>query len=82
MIQVNDEHRLGVPENISIVGVDDIEVSAFHNLPLTTIRQSFADFGIKAVSILLELINGRQESQRQVYIEPKLIARQSTTSLN
>ena len=71
-----------VPEDISVIGVDDIEVSAYQNPPLTTIRQSFADLGLKAVSILFEIISGAKDKDRQVMIVPKLVVRESTRKLD
>jgi DNA-binding LacI/PurR family transcriptional regulator len=71
-----------VPEDISVIGVDDIEVSAYQNPPLTTIRQSFEDLGLKAVSILFEIINGAMDKDQRVMIEPELVVRESTRKLN
>jgi LacI family transcriptional regulator len=76
-----NENGMRVPGDISIVGIDDIEVSAFQNPPLTTVRQSFVDLGMKAVTILLEMIQGNQVEQRQDKIEPGLIVRQSTAAI-
>ncbi|RPJ38329.1 MAG: hypothetical protein EHM21_17020, partial [Chloroflexi bacterium] len=72
---------LSVPGSVSVVGVDDIEVSAYQNPPLTTIRQSFSDLGVKAVSILFEIINGARDLNQQVKIDPVLVVRASTRRL-
>jgi LacI family transcriptional regulator len=72
------EAGLNVPADISIVGLDDIEVAAFQNPPLTTIRQSFARLGTLAVEILLATLEGRPLEQKQIMLEPTLVARAST----
>lgn len=67
-----------VPENISIIGLDDIEVTAFQMLPLTTIRQSFQQIGKCGIQLLMELIAHGTVDQAQFFITPELIIRQST----
>jgi LacI family transcriptional regulator len=75
------EAGLCVPDDISIVGLDDIEVAAFQTPPLTTIRQPFVEFGTLAVRLLLEVIEMSQPSQPRIVIEPVLIERRSTAAL-
>ena len=77
-----DEAGLRVPHDISIVGVDDIEVAAFQTPPLTTIRQSFTQLATFGVQLLLEILAGKELTQSQIVIEPTLIVRQSTTRLD
>jgi LacI family purine nucleotide synthesis repressor len=52
-------HRLGyrVPEDISVVGFDDIEVARYFTPSLTTVRNPIARQGIKAVEIIMDMIN-------------------------
>ena len=73
---------LRVPQDLSIVGLDDIEVAAFQIPPLTTVRQSFAELATRGVQLLLDLLAGKEvsDSEKHVVIEPTLIERQSTTS--
>ncbi|MCC7450663.1 MAG: LacI family DNA-binding transcriptional regulator [Anaerolineae bacterium] len=77
-IQACYETGVCVPRDMSVVGVDDIEVAAFQTPPLTTIRQPFVEFGTLAVRLLLEVIETGRPSQPQIVIEPLLIERQST----
>jgi DNA-binding LacI/PurR family transcriptional regulator len=79
-IHAISEAGLSVPEDISIVGLDDIEVAAYQIPPLTTIRQPFSELGTRAVRLLLEIIESGQASQRQIVIDPLLVARQSTAA--
>ena len=78
------EHGLRVPEDISIVGFDDIPEAAFYEPPLTTIQQDFSALGRQSVEYLVELIDQRDSPnpapnlvhQRVLY--PRFIERQST----
>lgn len=77
-IRALKERGLSVPGDVSVVGLDDIEIAAFQNPPLTTIRQSFADMAVMAVQILLDILEGKGSQQRKIVIEPALIIRGST----
>jgi LacI family transcriptional regulator len=67
-----------VPEDVSVVGFDDIYGSASTSPPLTTIRQNAVMLACAATEILLEQIcSGRIESRREIY-PPELIVRQSS----
>jgi LacI family transcriptional regulator len=69
-----------VPEDVSVIGFDDIDAAAFHNPALTTVRQPLKEMGHRAADILLQKIaraNG-QEFPAFVNVEPDLIIRQST----
>lgn len=74
------EAGLRVPHDISIVGVDDIEVAAFQTPPLTTICQPFTQLATLGVQLLLDILVGKELTTPQVVIEPSLIIRQSTTT--
>jgi LacI family transcriptional regulator len=71
-------HGLRVPEDISVVGFDDIQSAAFHNPSLTTIRQPLRQMGIVAARILLQRIRGQATFPDIVPIHPELIIREST----
>lgn len=75
-----DEAGLRVPHDISVVGLDDIEVAAFQTPPLTTVRQSFTKMATLGVQLLLELLAGREPEQPHVVLEPELIVRHSTAA--
>lgn len=72
------EAGLRVPEDISFVGLDDIEISAFQNPPLTTIDQSFHELATLSVQLLLDLVAGDTPEHTRIVVEPQLIVRQST----
>jgi LacI family transcriptional regulator len=72
------ERGMRVPKDISIVGVDNIELAPYQTPPLTTVRQSLTDVATLATRMLLDLIAGRGPNETQVMFEPELMVRQST----
>jgi LacI family transcriptional regulator len=72
------EHGLSVPDDISVVGFDDIQNSAYNNPSLTTIRQPMHQMGAIAARTLLQRIRGKEESLQTLTVLPELIIREST----
>jgi DNA-binding LacI/PurR family transcriptional regulator len=70
--------NLLVPDDVSVVGFDDIAAAAYHNPSLTTIRQPLRDMGQMAARILLQRIQGLKDYPKQCAIPPELIIREST----
>ncbi len=66
-----------VPEDVSLVGFDDIELAPFMNPPLTTLRQKSYDIGEQAVALLFERIGSKTEGRtaKKILIRPELIIR-------
>jgi LacI family transcriptional regulator len=72
------ESGLRVPDDISFVGVDNIELAPFQTPPLTTVRQRLTDVATLATKILIDLLAGEDPGETQVVFEPELIVRHST----
>jgi LacI family transcriptional regulator len=72
------EAGLRVPEDISIVGFDDIPGAAYANPGLTTVRQPLQKMGRIAAQTVVELIEGRGKYVPEIAIEPEFVIRQST----
>jgi LacI family transcriptional regulator len=72
------EAGLRVPEDISIVGFDDIPGAAFANPGLTTVRQPLVRMGQIAAQTVVDLIEGRGEYVPEIAIEPEFVVREST----
>jgi len=72
------EAGLRVPEDISIVGFDDIPGAAYANPGLTTVRQPLIKMGQIAAQTVVDLIEGRGEYVPEIAIEPEFVIRQST----
>jgi LacI family transcriptional regulator len=68
---------LRVPEQLAIVGYDDIDFAAAAAVPITSIRQPRDRMGAEAVELLLAEIEG-VEPRRQIVFEPELVEREST----
>src|SRR5580692_10043651 len=77
-IRALKDRGLRVPEDVSVVGFDDIQGAAFHNPSLTTIRQPLALMGVAAARILLQRIRGQATFPEVVPIHPELVIREST----
>ena len=75
-------HELGrrVPDDVSVVGFDDIPEAAFFTPPLTTVRQRFDEVGRRAVIALLEQIDGAARTGARTTIAPELVVRASTAA--
>lgn len=73
------EAGLRVPQDVSVVGFDDVQSAAFQNPALTTVRQPLHTMGVLAGETVLQRIN--QKSQpviRQRMVDPELVVREST----
>jgi LacI family transcriptional regulator len=68
---------LRVPEDIALVGYDDIDFAAAAAVPITSIRQPRDRMGVEAIELLLEEIAGSEE-HRQIVFQPELVVREST----
>jgi DNA-binding LacI/PurR family transcriptional regulator len=81
VIRALAEHGRSVPDDVSVVGVDDIPLAAFCNPPLTTIAQPFAEVGRLAVMNLLSRLSDMSNAEAgpiAVAVSPELIVRRST----
>jgi LacI family transcriptional regulator, galactose operon repressor len=77
-IRAIQEQGLRVPQDISVMGFDDIPGAAFHTPSLTTVQQPLNRMGEVAAQVLLERIEGQKEYPSEIAIEPELVVREST----
>ena len=68
-----------VPDDVSVVGFDDMEEAAHFWPPLTTVRQSFAEVGRRSVEALLTVIQSGAHEHREVLVPTELVVRSSTS---
>ncbi|MFP4978633.1 LacI family DNA-binding transcriptional regulator [Paenibacillus sp. CN-4] len=73
------EHGIAVPEQMSIVGFDDIEMAAYVQPPLTTVRAYPEQMGKAAVQLLAERFEGREAPSHSI-IGTQLVVRNSTAA--
>ena len=89
LVAANDQMALGamralrergieVPDDVSVVGFDDLPESAFFEPPLTTVHQDFVSLGRAAAACLVEMIAGVRSPAEQRVLEPDLRVRAST----
>jgi len=76
-IRAAREKGLNVPEDISIIGFDDLPISNPVNLPLTTVRQPIYEFGIQAVDLLNDLITNGATPARRIIMGTEIVSRSS-----
>jgi DNA-binding LacI/PurR family transcriptional regulator len=77
-IRALQEKGLRIPQDVSVMGFDDIPGAAFHTPSLTTVRQPLKRMGEVAAQSLLERIEGKKEYPAEIAIEPELVTREST----
>ncbi len=82
------ESGLQVPQDVSVVGFDDVQSAAFQNPALTTVRQPLYDMGMLAAEVIIGEIaqNGRGpgeagRDQHKLVLEPTLVVRESTCKI-
>ncbi|KRV47831.1 LacI family transcriptional regulator [Wenjunlia vitaminophila] len=71
---------LEVPDDISVVGYDDLGVVTLTNPPLTTVRQPIEAMGKAVVTLLGNRVNGLTDSEQEFLFEPELVVRGSTAA--
>ena len=77
-ISVFRKSSLSVPDDISVVGFDDVSWASLANPPLTTVRQPLFEMGTAAAQTVLDRIEGRSSFIPEIALTPELIIRQSS----
>jgi DNA-binding LacI/PurR family transcriptional regulator len=79
-IRAMQEEGLRVPQDISVMGFDDIQWAAFNTPSLTTVRQPLGKMGEIAAETVISMIEQSGEHPGEIAIEPTLVVRESTGS--
>ncbi len=69
-----------VPDELSVVGYDDIAYAKLASPSLTTVRQPAYDMGAAAARLLLERLRDERRNARRLVVRPQLVVRRSTAS--
>ncbi len=77
VLQALRERGLRVPQDVAVVGFDDIPSAPYFSPPLTTVHHPFYDVGRRGVQMLIELINGQSAPPGPVRLKTRLVIRQS-----
>jgi LacI family transcriptional regulator len=72
-------HSIRIPEDVALIGYDDIDFAASAVVPLSSIRQPTEALGRTAVELLTEEIESGESKHRSVVFTPELVIRQSST---
>ncbi len=72
------EARLHIPEDLSVVGFDDLPVAKWVGPPLTTIRQPLVEMAVAATELVIALANGEQPTRTRLELATELVVREST----
>jgi LacI family transcriptional regulator len=76
--QAAREARLHIPEDLSVVGFDDLPVAQWVGPPLTTVRQPLVDMATAAAEMVLAMAGGEEPAQTRVELATELVVREST----
>lgn len=80
LLRAAREHGLHLPDDLSVIGVDDIPLVSYFDPPLTTIRQDFEQIGRKATRLLLRAIHDPDAPAQHRQLPAQLVKRRSTAS--
>lgn len=75
------EAGLGIPEDVSIVGFDDLPLSRYTDPPLTTLRLPAEALAVAATEMLLDLMRGGKPETRNLVLDTELVIRKSSRAL-
>jgi len=69
---------INVPQDISVVGYDDITFASYYTPKLTTVHQPIYEVGQMATRIMIDMISGTDKKTKHIKIEPTLVVRETT----
>ncbi len=75
------EARLRIPEDLSVVGFDDLPVAAWVGPPLTTVRQPLVEMAVAATRLVLALARHEPPGPTRIELATSLVVRQSTAPI-
>jgi LacI family transcriptional regulator len=75
------EASLGIPMDVSVIGVDDIDLDRFLHPPLTTVSQSIARMAMVGTQKLIAILDSGEPGEIHTLVQPLLVVRQSTAAL-
>ena len=71
-----------IPQDLSVVGFDDLPFSQWAGPPLTTVRQPLVEMGAAAAEMVVQIAGGQQPRYTRVELATELVVRQSTAPPN
>ncbi len=81
VMQFAKDNNIIIPEDISLIGFDDVEADLLLDPPLTTIRVPKIKLGIEAVQLLINNIKTKNQLPKKILVPVELIVRKSTKKI-
>ena len=81
VMQYIKDNGYKIPDDVSLVGFDDVEADLLIDPPLTTIRVPKVEMGTEAVRLLLDILNNKSNSTKSTVVQVELIIRESTRAI-
>ena len=81
VMQTLESEGLRIPQDISLVGYDNVDFAGLDHIGLTTVDQPRREIGTIAMDLLLERIEGERTRRRRVTVEPELVERSTTAAV-
>ncbi len=78
VLRAANDLNVAVPEQLSLIGIDDIPMATYLSPPLTTLRQDFAEIGRLAAQLLIDGVSRPATKQQHLTLPASLILRDST----
>lgn len=75
------DHGYKIPDDVSIIGFDDVEVDLLLDPPLTTVRVPKIDLGVEALRLMLDVLKNKGRKHKKVLVPVELIVRESTKKI-
>ena len=79
VVQAAERLGLRVPDDLGVVGFDNVSYADYFGVPLTTVEQQFEELGATAASFVLDRISGQRTRLGRFVISPRLIVRRSSS---
>jgi DNA-binding LacI/PurR family transcriptional regulator len=73
-----ERRGLRIPQDVSVVGFDDVPLAAHNRIRLTTVRQDASTMGARAAELLIAAVNGGRHVEQRLLLRGELIVREST----
>jgi LacI family transcriptional regulator len=71
-----------IPEDVSVIGFDDVEADLMFSPPLTTIRVPKIEMGVEALKLMVNTLKNKKSLFKKVLVPVELIVRESTANFN
>jgi LacI family transcriptional regulator len=82
VMQYLKDHNFNIPNDISLIGFDDVETDMMIEPPLTTIKVPVVKMGTEAVQLLLNIIKTESTTTKKIIVPIELVVRESIKNIN